>query len=385
VVCATAHGTAFARWRKWSAEEKKDSWQLYGWFTASSCLGSVAGMLAFAARTGQFSYRYPRQRLEQRMNITFADSQQVNELRAVEHYFASAFFILFPIELLFVANAQMFLLHRMFQFSLSASSQKHIWHLCGRFFFAIVNAGNIIGICGNIAAASYLLQGSNFSLKVVDAYVEKDYVSAKSFELQALSSISKGASLVGIQRLSEASVLIIIIAAFIVTSVNSNRIIISALRTLFTAEQRVASISGLAGGQARELVAQAGSKGKSLQHKILGTVLVVFVTLLVRSVYSVLYALALSFNQISNPCSRSECDPCKNVYSHILSWILYTPVFEQGTMIVASPLAQIVALWGMSGVRAIEQMKVHQDRITDSNRTASNRTASPANSKHSYL
>ncbi len=125
--------------------------------------------------------------------------------------------------------------------------------------------------------------------------IEKDYVSAKCFELQALSSISKGAFLVGIQRLSEASVLIFIIAAFIVTSVNNNRIIMSALRSLFTAQQKMASISGLAGGQARELVAQAGSKGKSLQHEILGTVLVVFVTLLallLEICHSVLVLLA---------------------------------------------------------------------------------------------
>ena len=41
VVCAIAQGTAFIRWRNWSAQEKLSGWRLYGWLTGLSCLGSV--------------------------------------------------------------------------------------------------------------------------------------------------------------------------------------------------------------------------------------------------------------------------------------------------------------------------------------------------------
>ncbi len=345
---------------------------MYGWFTAISCIGSAAGALAFAARMVQFAHRYPRQRLEELTNRTFDDDKRISEFREVELRSTSAFFILFPVEAWFVSVAQLLVLHRMFRFSLSGSRRKRAWRICGRIFFAIVNAAYLSGVLCNVTAASYLIEGAVVSRKVVNAYLDNDIVSAKDYEVLALSMVQKGASLLGIQRFIEAVVLINVITAFLITGFNCHRIIISALRALFTAGQRVSTISGAAAGQAKELVHQAGSEGKRLHRKVVGTVLVVFVTVLVRSFYSTLYALALYFNQISNPCSRSECDPCKNVFSHILSWMLFTPFFEQSIMLVASPLAQLAALWGMSGVRAIEQMTVEQNHLSSNRKSVAN-------------
>ncbi len=372
VLCAAAHGTAFLRWKKWSAEQKKGSWPMYGWFTAISCIGSAAGALAFAARVAQFAYRYPRQRLEQLTNRTIEDDKWVSGFREFEIRSTSAFFILFPIEAWFTTVAQLLMLYRIFRFSLSGSRRKRAWWMCSRIFFAVVNAVHLSGVLCNITAATYLIEGADVSRKVVNAYVDNNIVSAKKYEVLALSVIGKGASLLGIQRFLEAVVLIIVITAFLVTGFNCHRIIMSALRALFSAEQKVSIISGAAASQARDLVHQAGSEGKLLHRKVVGTVLVVFATVLLRSFYSILYALALYFNQISNPCSRSECDPCKNVFSHILSWMLYTPFFEQGIMLVASPLAQLVALWGMSGVRAIEQMTVEQIHLSPNQKSGAN-------------
>jgi len=368
VLCAAAHGTAFARWLKWSAEQKKRSWPLYGWFTATSCIGSAAGALAFAARVAQFAYRYPRQRSEQPTNRTFEDDKRVSDFRDFELRSSSTFFVLFPIEAWFVTVAQLLVLHRIFRFSLSGSRQKRAWGMCGRIFFTIVNAVYLSGVLCNVTAATYLIEAAAVSRKVVNAYVDNDIVSAKNYEVSALYLAGRGASLLGIQRFLEAVVLIIIITAFLVTGFNCHRIIMAALRTLFSAEQKVSIISG----QSRELVRQAGSEGKLLHRKVVVTVLVVFATVLLRSFYSILYALALYFNQISNPCSRSECDPCKNVFSHILSWMLYTPFFEQGIMLVASPLAQLVALWGMSGLRAMKQMTVEQNHLSSNRKTGTN-------------
>jgi hypothetical protein len=337
---------------------------MYGWFTAISCIGSAAGALAFAARVAQFAYRYPRQRAEQLTNRTFEDDKRVSDFRDFELRSSSAFFILFSIEAWFVTVAQLLMLHRIFRFSLSGSRQKRAWGMCGRIFFAIVNAVYLSGVLCNVTAATYLIEGAVVSRQVVNAYVDNDIVSAKNYEVLALSMAGRGASLFGIQRFLEAVVLIIVVTAFLTTGFNCHRIIMIALRALFSAEQKVSIISGAAAGQARELVHQAGSEGKLLHRKVVGTVLVVFATVLLRSFYSILYALSLYFNQISNPCSRSECDPCKNVFSHILSWMLYTPFFEQGIMLVASPLAQLVALWGMSGVRAMEQMTVEQNHLS---------------------
>ena len=68
------------------------------------------------------------------------------------------------------------------------------------------------------------------------------------------------------------------------------------------------------------------------------------------------YAFAQAFQNNADRCARSPCNPCKNVYSNIHFWILYSPVFQPVIMIIASPLALLVALWGMSDAHVLEQM-----------------------------
>ena len=146
------------------------------------------------------------------------------------------------------------------------------------------------------------------------------------------------------------------ITAFSTVGVFSARVIASAMRTLLTAQERVISITGAAGEQGRQLVAAASLQGRQLQRKVLGTFVFVFITVLVRSVFTFIYAVAQALDDNYHPCAISFCDPCHNVYTNIHGWILYTPAFQQVTTLIASPIALLVALWGMSGVRALEQI-----------------------------
>jgi hypothetical protein len=361
VGCAVAQGVALARWFKWSAEEKARGWRLYGWFTALCCLGSLAGAISFAARVAALAQRFPRQRVEQIANKTDYEFQQVSEYRAVELRLAVLHFVFLPFELGFVTVSQLLILYRMQQFSMSRLLQRPIWTLLARGFLAAVFSGIVVGVCGNAAAVKYLSDAVDLSVKSVAAFAAGDIDTAKALQRQAKSVESYGAGLLSIQRFCEVCILLLLISVFITVGVASYRIIAAALRTLFRAEIRI----NLEGGakQGRDLLSQAGSQGRRLQFKIVATVVFVFLTILVRSVFSVIYALALSLNEISNKCSPSECDPCKNVYSHILSWILYTPAFQQVTMLIASPVSQLVALWGMSGVRAFEQTAAQQSTL----------------------
>ncbi len=85
-----------------------------------------------------------------------------------------------------------------------------------------------------------------------------------------------------------------------------------------------------------------------------------FCTVLVRAVFTVMYGVALLYQDYDNTCSPNPCSECKNVYSQMLFWILFTPEFQQSVMIFASPLAQLVALWGMSGSRVLEQLPLQR-------------------------
>jgi hypothetical protein len=359
VGCAVAQGVALARWCKWSAEEKAQGWRLYGWFTALCCLGSLAGAISFAARVAALAQRFPRQRVEQIANKTDYEFQQVSEYRVVELRLAVLHFVFLPFELGFVTVSQLLILYRMQQFSMSRLLQRPSWIILSRVFLTAVFSGIVVGVCGNAAGVKYLSDAVDFSVKSVAAFAAGDIDNAKELQRQAKSVESYGAGLLSIQRFCEVCILLLLISVFMIVGVASYRIIAVALRTLFHAETRIVFHSK----QGRDLLSQAGSQGRRLQFKIVATFVFVFLTILVRSVFSVMYALALSFNEISNKCSPSECDPCKNVYSHILSWILYTPAFQQVTMLVASPVSQLVALWGMSGVRAVEQTAAQQSTL----------------------
>ena len=331
---------------------------MYGWFTALCCLGSIAGAISFAARVAALAQRFPRQRIEQIANKTDYEFQQVSEYRVVELSLAMLHFVFLPFELGFVIVSQLLILYRMQQFSMSRLLQSPLWTLFARVFLAAVFSGIVVGICGNAAGVKYLGDAVALSAKSVAAFAAGDIDSAKTLQRQAKSIESYAAGLLGIQRFCEVCILILMISVFVIVGIASYRIIALALGTLFRAETRIISEGGAK--QSRDLLSQAGSQGRRLQFKIIATIVFVFLTILVRSLFSIIYAMALSLNEISNKCSSSECNPCKNVYSHILSWILYTPEFQQVTMLIASPVSQLVALWGMSGVRAFEQTAEQQ-------------------------
>ena len=104
---------------------------------------------------------------------------------------------------------------------------------------------------------------------------------------------------------------------------------------------------------------------RQLQRKILGTFTFVFVTFLLRAVFSTMLALARALqNEGDTACGFGSCDSqCHNVYTLMFLWILYTPEFQMLVVFVASPLSLLVALWGMTDVRALELMAANRERI----------------------
>ena len=52
------------------------------------------------------------------------------------------------------------------------------------------------------------------------------------------------------------------------------------------------------------------------------------------------------------------CDStCRNVYSLISVWLQYTPEFQLMIILLASPVAQLVVLWGMTSKSTLQLMK----------------------------
>jgi hypothetical protein len=91
--------------------------------------------------------------------------------------------------------------------------------------------------------------------------------------------------------------------------------------------------------------------GRTLRRHMLGTTACIFVTFLLRSVFSTMFAVAFQLRDVDKSCSGMIrfCDAlCTNVYTHISRRMLYAPNFQLVIVLISSPLALLVALWGMT-------------------------------------
>jgi hypothetical protein len=89
----------------------------------------------------------------------------------------------------------------------------------------------------------------------------------------------------------------------------------------------------------------------------LGTAAFVFVTFLLRAVFSTMNAFANALQIQVYSCSN-PCDPaCSNVWSVIQNRLELTPEFQLIVVLISSPLALLVALWGMTDKRTLQHMR----------------------------
>jgi hypothetical protein len=90
----------------------------------------------------------------------------------------------------------------------------------------------------------------------------------------------------------------------------------------------------------------------------------VFVTFLLRATYSAMTAVSDLLQDNRNAClSSNECDSkCYNVYYLVRTWLIFTPEFQIVVVLISSPLALLVALWGMTSKRALNLMNGQQQR-----------------------
>jgi hypothetical protein len=176
------------------------------------------------------------------------------------------------------------------------------------------------------------------------------------------------------------AVLLLIVLAFVVVSILSTQLIKIGLRNLHNAKSSIMLV-GEAGDQARQLVDDDTAAGRQLMRKVVGTVAVVFVSLLLRAIYASMLAVADSLQDVGKGCSDNLCSQCFNVYAlalpcsqcrcallvcrytHVRTFIVYSPAFTLMVILISSPLTLLVALWGMTGVRALELMAVKRQQL----------------------
>ena len=304
-------------------------WVLYDWFSGLICPGSVFGAVTWSlwmqALVTDFTGYYvlsPAQRLS-----LYGQSQ----------YWVAAFYVTYAIEFLCLSVAKLLVLHRMADFAVpKGDGLSRRLAVGGRVVMAAVVVGNVAGLCGNVAAAVLTKQTGDLSNAAGAAFAANSTEAANVFVVQAFQKNTDAADAASVQQFCEVAVLLIIILAFTVVGIASARRMGSALR-FFTNDERAALTQ--------------------IRRQIVGTSAFVFVTFLLRAVFSTMNALANALQTDGAACPTPCGIPCNNVWTLIQYWLQFTPEFQLTVVLISSPLSLLVALWGMTSELMLEYMK----------------------------
>jgi hypothetical protein len=186
------------------------------------------------------------------------------------------------------------------------------------------------------AAGAYSSASAYYAANSTDVSAIKGYLSLGLEEAQL------GGSIASVQRFSEVAVLLLILVSFIAVGVLSARRVSSRLLEVDAASAVAAT-------------------GRAVRRQMVGITAFVFVTFLLRSVVSTIASVSHELRNFDKPCPESDksiyCDTCRNVYTHITGWMLFTPEFESTVVLISSPVALLVALWGMTSKSTLHLMR----------------------------
>ena len=326
----------FWRWRRMEEQDRRHVWLLYGWFSGLMCLGSVFGAVAWA-----FWMQYVVA-LFRTFTPGLSNAQQ-QSLFVQLQYWVAAFCAPYAIEFLCLSVAKLLVLHRMADFAVAKDDGMRRWlAVGGRAVVAAVVVGNVVGLCAGVAAAAYGKEAGDSNTAAAAAYAANN-TNGINFSNQADQMDYYGNVALSVQSFCEVAVLLIIIVAFAVVGIASARRVSSALRVRELNDEHVQAV------------------GRQLRWKIVGTVSFVFVTFLLRAVFAIMNATSRALQNQDAACAATDnnlCDPqCFNVWYIVLQWLLYTPEFQQIVVLISSPFALLVALWGMTDKRTLQHMR----------------------------
>jgi hypothetical protein len=199
---------------------------------------------------------------------------------------------------------------------------------------AAVVAGNVVGLGGNVAAAVYFQRTAEYAGAASAAFAANNTADGLNFGILGGRQLQLAGSTAAVQLFCEVAVLLLIIVAFAVTG--------AACRRRFTSAQL-----------------DDTADGRQLWRQIVGTAGFVFVTFLLRAVFSTMNAVANELQDYGVICpSGNVCDAsCYNMYDLMQTWLGFTPEFQLSVELISSPLTLLVALWGMTSKHTLRLMQ----------------------------
>ena len=315
----------FRRWRRMQEEDRGRVWRLYGWYSAlmtcGSCVGAVAWTARMMNRVNAFK-AYKASNVVERMSLV-----------ALAYSWQSVFLVTYAIEFLCLSAAKLMVLDRMSVFAApqaEGSAAQKRWTAAGRVVMAAVVLCNAVGLAANAASSVHYQRAAAAASSASERYAANSTDDGLKFRTESREEMDRGGDIASVQLLCEVSALLFIVAAFAAVGVLSARRVSARLRGVDAASAAMAT-------------------GRMLRLQIAGTAGFVFVAFVVRSMFSTMFAVAHHLRDNDKTCpGQNVCSGCYNTYSHMVRWMTYTPEFQLTIVLVSSPLALLVALWGMT-------------------------------------
>jgi hypothetical protein len=328
------------RWWRIGEEDRERVWGLYGWYCCLMSFGSCVGAVAWAARMMQLVNLY-------KGNDSFHQTDTLTFHWAIAFNWRAVFSVTYAIEFMCMCAALLMVLDRMSVFAAPQGTRlQKRWAVAGRIVMAVVVLGNAVGLAANVASAVHFQRAAEAASTSSTYYTAKNSKDGGLFKSKCEQEVQLGSFIASVQSFCEVVVLLLIVVAFVAVGVLSMR--------------RVsANLFGI------NPASVASATGRSLRLRIVGTTAFVFVAFVVRSSFSTMYAVTYQLQDVGKTCaSTNRCDlSCAyNSFTYIMQWMLYTPEFQLMITLVSSPLALLVALWGMTSTSTLQLMKlIRQD------------------------
>ena len=307
-------------------------WQLYGWFSGLVLCGSCFGAVTWAAWMQYSAYYFMATDY-----FEYSDALYARHLQLVARAgrWRAAYTVCYPVHFLCLCAAKLLVFDRMSEFASESegSSSKH--RLASRRAVSvIVVTGVAVGLGGSLAAASHFARAADL-FSESSAYFASNFSLGSDVEAEASAQIALAASMNSVQELSEAIVLLLIVLTF--TAVSAACI------------YRIKSAMALIG--THSCSSAAAQAARQLQRRVLVTAVFVLVSFALRGAHATMNAAANRLQDVNKACPPTKeglCDACYNMFTHMQRWMIRTPEFQLSVVLISSPMALLVSLWGMT-------------------------------------
>lgn len=334
-VSAVASGIAFRRWKRLSGESKLAMWRLYGLFTGLICCGSFFGAGAWGSNMKQLELYFIASHDASKSVMT---QETLAQLNADSYRWWAAYFVLYSLEFLCLSVAKLAILDRMLSFA--ATTRTRRLNGARRLVMFVVVAGNSAGVAGNIATAVYLGHAADYCSAAAQSFRTNLTVVGNELNSQSNYAYQSASEAMSIQRFSEVAVLLVITASFVAAGCLCSTRIRSALRELSKSNENEVDVAAI-----------ASASGHELFRKVFVTVSVVFITFLLRAAYSIMNAFTAALQNVHVGCPSLCVWPCNNRYALMQTYLTFRIELSLAVILISSPTALLIALWGMSSVR----------------------------------